>query len=343
MVTPDGTVKVTDFGIARAADSVPITMTGQVIGTPHYLAPEQARGDQATAGQRRLRAGVVLFECLAGHRPFSADSPVATALAHLREDVPELPAAVPADLVAVVNKAMAKDPAERYADGAEFAAALRGRSEARRAAGPAAGRHPGDDRRRRGAGRGGRRRDPAATVTDHRARGARTAARAGSGSWPALAVLVVVLLLVTRPWEGRRRPRTPPRPTHHALGHAVARPGRRPSEPVGVADPTESRRRRSTSTPTTTSASPSTTPAATCAPRPADHHADRRQPRRPGRGDRRRAEPDRPGRPGLHDHAAGLRTGPDAPTKQRARDTGTAGERRARRGQRRRGRLTRDD
>ena len=128
MVTPDGTVKVTDFGIARAVDSVPITMTGQVLGTPHYLAPEQARGNQATSASDVYALGVVLFECLAGHRPFSADSPVATALAHLHEDVPELPATVPADLVAIVNKAMAKDPAERYADGAELAAALRGQA-----------------------------------------------------------------------------------------------------------------------------------------------------------------------------------------------------------------------
>ena len=65
------------------------------------------------------------FECLAGHRPFDADSPVATALAHLNDPVPDLPPDVPADLAAVVRRAMAKEPDQRYADGDAFAAALR--------------------------------------------------------------------------------------------------------------------------------------------------------------------------------------------------------------------------
>ncbi len=65
------------------------------------------------------------FECLAGHRPFDADSPVATALAHLNDPVPDLPPEVPADLAAVVRRAMAKEPDQRYADGDAFAAALR--------------------------------------------------------------------------------------------------------------------------------------------------------------------------------------------------------------------------
>jgi serine/threonine-protein kinase len=68
---------------------------------------------------------VVLYECLAGRRPFTADSPVATALAHIREPVPPLPDDVPTDLAAVTRRALAKDPAERYPDAAAFAAALR--------------------------------------------------------------------------------------------------------------------------------------------------------------------------------------------------------------------------
>ena len=80
LVTPDGTVKITDFGIARAADAVALTQTGQVIGTPQYLSPEQAEGKPATQASDIYSLGVVLYECLAGHRPFDADSSVATAL-----------------------------------------------------------------------------------------------------------------------------------------------------------------------------------------------------------------------------------------------------------------------
>ncbi|MDO9456877.1 serine/threonine protein kinase [Nocardioides sp.] len=125
IVTPAGKIKVTDFGIARAADGVGITRTGAVMGTPQYLSPEQAEGRPATAASDVYALGVVAYECLVGRRPFDADSPVATALAHIREPVPTLPARVPADLAAVVTRALAKNPADRYADGAAFAAALR--------------------------------------------------------------------------------------------------------------------------------------------------------------------------------------------------------------------------
>jgi eukaryotic-like serine/threonine-protein kinase len=125
LVTPDRTVKITDFGIARAAEGMSLTETGQVMGTPQYLSPEQAQGGTATPASDVYSLGVVAFECLAGHRPFVADTAVATALAHLREPVPELPDDVPADLAAVVRKAMAKSPEDRFADATELAAALR--------------------------------------------------------------------------------------------------------------------------------------------------------------------------------------------------------------------------
>jgi len=142
IVTPQGKVKVTDFGIARAADGVGITRTGAVMGTPQYLSPEQAEGRPATAASDVYALGVVAFECLAGRRPFDAESPVATALAHLRNPVPDLPPNIPADLAAVVKRALSKNPAERYVDGAAFAAALRDPAAAVRSAPRAAGVPP---------------------------------------------------------------------------------------------------------------------------------------------------------------------------------------------------------
>ena len=124
LVTPAGKVKVTDFGIARAADSVALTGTGEVLGTPHYLSPEQAEGKVATPASDVYALGVVLFECLTGSRPFDGDSPVATALAHLRSPMPDLPADVPDDLAVATRRALSKDPAERYLDAAALAAAL---------------------------------------------------------------------------------------------------------------------------------------------------------------------------------------------------------------------------
>ena len=125
LVTPGRTVKITDFGIARAAEGMSLTETGQVMGTPQYLSPEQAQGGTATPASDVYSLGVVAFECLAGKRPYVAETAVATALAHLREPVPDLPDDVPADLAAVVRRAMAKSPEDRFADGAELATALR--------------------------------------------------------------------------------------------------------------------------------------------------------------------------------------------------------------------------
>ncbi len=126
LVTPEGVVKITDFGIARAAASAAITQTGQIIGTPHYISPEQAEGQPATEASDIYALGVVLYECLAGQRPFTRDTPIQVALAHIREEIPPLDQSVPARLRAIVAKALAKDPDQRFASAGDMAVALRG-------------------------------------------------------------------------------------------------------------------------------------------------------------------------------------------------------------------------
>ena len=108
LLTDQGVVKLTDFGIARATSSTGLTKTGEMLGTPHYLSPEQALGRSATAASDLYALGVVAHELLTGRRPFDLDTPVATALAHINEPMPTLPAAVPTDLLEVVSRCLAR-------------------------------------------------------------------------------------------------------------------------------------------------------------------------------------------------------------------------------------------
>jgi eukaryotic-like serine/threonine-protein kinase len=119
----DGVVKITDFGIAWSASSVPLTGTGQVVGTAHYLSPEQAAGGKATPASDVYALGTVAYECLAGRRAFDGENSVQIALKQIREEPLPLPSDVPAGMRELVQQAMAKDPAERYADGAALRAA----------------------------------------------------------------------------------------------------------------------------------------------------------------------------------------------------------------------------
>nr|WP_239524132.1 protein kinase [Geodermatophilus normandii] len=118
LVAPDGVVKITDFGIAWSASSVPLTGTGQVIGTAHYLSPEQAKGAKASPASDVYALGVVAYECLSGRRPFDGESSVQVALMQIQDEPPPLPPDVPADVRALVEGAMVKDPVVRYPDGA---------------------------------------------------------------------------------------------------------------------------------------------------------------------------------------------------------------------------------
>ena len=125
LVTPDGQVKVTDFGVARAGDAAPLTLTGQLVGTPHYLSPEQVEGATATPASDVYALGIVLFECLTGRRPFVGETAVATALMQVRDPLPALPDSVPESLQEVTRRATAKDPAARFPSMETFASALR--------------------------------------------------------------------------------------------------------------------------------------------------------------------------------------------------------------------------
>jgi eukaryotic-like serine/threonine-protein kinase len=127
MVTQNGQVKVMDFGIARALASGATTMTqtSAVIGTAQYLSPEQARGESVDARSDVYAAGCVLFELLVGHPPFVGDSPVSVAYQHVRED-PRAPSEinreVSPDIDAIVLKALAKNPLNRYQSAQEMRA-----------------------------------------------------------------------------------------------------------------------------------------------------------------------------------------------------------------------------
>jgi eukaryotic-like serine/threonine-protein kinase len=125
LLLDDGTIKVTDFGIARAANSVALTEVGQVIGTARYISPEQAIGAEATPASDIYSLGVIGYEMLAGHPPFIADNAGALAMAHVHQPPPSLPPDVPTAVRAAITAALAKDPADRPADARAFAATLR--------------------------------------------------------------------------------------------------------------------------------------------------------------------------------------------------------------------------
>ncbi len=127
MIDDQDDVKVTDFGIARATGDASLTAAGSILGTAHYMSPEQARGESVGPASDIYSLGVVLYEMLTGSAPFIADSPISVALRHVSDEIPrpsELNPSVPADLDGIVAQATAKAPVDRFATAAAMSAAL---------------------------------------------------------------------------------------------------------------------------------------------------------------------------------------------------------------------------
>lgn len=123
LITPEDKVKITDFGIARLADQVPLTQTGQVMGTAQYLAPEQATGQIATGSSDIYSLGVIGYECITGHRPFSGESQIAIALAQVNDAPPPLPDTLPTPVRALLMSMLSKEPINRPANALKLAEA----------------------------------------------------------------------------------------------------------------------------------------------------------------------------------------------------------------------------
>ena len=125
LVRPNGTLVLTDFGIARSALVGQLTAAGSVLGTASYISPEQAAGATATPTSDVYALGVVAYQCLAGRRPFEGDSQLEIAMKHVREAARPLPADIPPAIRAIVDRSMAKDPGARWPTAATLAAVAR--------------------------------------------------------------------------------------------------------------------------------------------------------------------------------------------------------------------------
>jgi serine/threonine-protein kinase len=127
LISSEGAAKITDFGIARTLTEEGLTMAGRVLGTTDYVSPEQALGHPVTGQSDVYSLGVVLYEMLTGEVPFRGDSPVAVAMKHVREDIPDVQLRRPelsAATAAVVDRAVAKDLTRRYPAAASMLADL---------------------------------------------------------------------------------------------------------------------------------------------------------------------------------------------------------------------------
>jgi eukaryotic-like serine/threonine-protein kinase len=127
LISVEGGAKITDFGIARTLTEEGLTIAGRVLGTTDYVSPEQALGEPVTGQSDLYSLGVVLYEMLSGDVPFHGDSPVAVAMKHVREEIPDIQRQRPevsAATAAVLERALSKDLAQRYPDAASMVADL---------------------------------------------------------------------------------------------------------------------------------------------------------------------------------------------------------------------------
>ena len=130
LVRPDGVVKLTDFGISRATGQVNLTAVGMVMGTAQYLPPEQAMGEVATPIGDLYALGVIAYEAATGKRPFTGETQVDIAFAHVNDPVPPLPDFVPEPLADVILHLLEKDPAKRPESGSAAVRELAGAAKA---------------------------------------------------------------------------------------------------------------------------------------------------------------------------------------------------------------------
>ena len=121
LITPEGQVKITDFGIARVADQVSLTATGQVMGTVQYLAPEQATGKPATASTDIYSLGIVAYEAISGKRPFTGDNQMMIAMSQIRDVPPPLPESIDPAVSELIMDCLAKKAVMRPATALELA------------------------------------------------------------------------------------------------------------------------------------------------------------------------------------------------------------------------------
>jgi serine/threonine protein kinase len=124
MLRADGSIALIDFGLSKdAALALDVTDTGMIFGTPHYMSPEQGHAEAVDPRSDLYSLGVILFEMLAGEKPYRADNPMAIVYKHRKEPLPQLPAQFAA-VQPVLERLMAKLPAERFADARQAATAL---------------------------------------------------------------------------------------------------------------------------------------------------------------------------------------------------------------------------